>query len=252
MLFYIPSAILPLSIIPYFADVETFSDVAGKAWLDYWFDKPSSPLLLHTSYGTTEETPVDYFFRDSTDFPALEHYALSICRGRVLDVGAGTGVHALYLQQQGLTVMALEISAAGVRIQRARGIQHVLQADYRTYVGQGYGTVLLLMNGIGIVSTLNGLRDFLQQAKQWLSPTGQLLFDSSDIAYLYDDTSRPTDRYYGEVLYQYQYRGQRGEWFPWLYVDAETLLSIAQEAGWHTQIIFQDDRDQYLARMTAL
>ena len=225
-------------------------DVAGRAWLDFWHNQLSSPLLLHTSYGTTEEMPVDHFFREAPLFPPLEEYALSLCGGRVLDVGAGTGVHALYLQTQGLDVSTLEQSAAGVRIQQKRGVQRTIQTDYRDYTGQGYDTVLLLMNGIGIAGTLTGLRDFLQQARQWLRPTGQLLFDSSDIAYLYEDTPQPADHYYGEVRYQYEYGGQRGEWFPWLYVDADTLQSVARETGWQVQIVFQDDHDQYLARLT--
>ena len=228
-------------------------DVAGQAWLDFWQGTSPAPLLLHTSYDTTEEMPVDYFFREATTFPPLEHYALSLCRGRVLDVGAGTGGHALYGQAQGRDVTTLERSAAGVRIQRERGLRQVIQTDYRDYTEPGYDTVLLLMNGIGIAGTLTGLHDFLQQARRWLRPTGQLLFDSSDIAYLYEGdegTSRPTDRYYGEVRYQYEYRGQRGAWFSWLYVDADTLRAVARDVGWQTQIIFQDDHDQYLARLT--
>ena len=229
--------------------MDTSSDVAGQAWLDYWQDRPRSPLLLHTSYGSIEEMPVAHFFRGAEDFPELEHFALSVCRGRVLDVGAGTGPHAYYLQEEGYEVDTLENLAAGVRIQQERGIRQVWHTNYQTYQGQRYDTVLLLMNGIGIVGTLDGLRDFLQQAKQWLHPAGQLVFDSSNIAYLYDDTSWPTDHYYGEVRYRYEYQGQVGAWFSWLYVDAKTLGVIAREAGWHMQVIFQDDNDQYLVRM---
>ena len=229
--------------------METSSDVVGNAWLDFWRNKSSAPLLIHTSYGTTEEIPIDYFFRDATAFPPLEQYALSVCRGHVLDVGAGTGVHALYLQQQGLIVTTLEVSAIGVRIQQERGVRQVIHTDYRVHSDQQYDTVLLLMNGIGVVGTLEGLHSFLQQAQQWIRPAGQLLFDSSDIAYLHNDTTLPTDRYYGEVYYQYEYQAQRGEWFSWLYVDVDTLRSIAHETGWHMQVIFQDDSDQYLVRM---
>lgn len=229
--------------------MEMYPDVADRAWSDFWQHGTASPLLIHTSYGTTEEMPVDYFFRDASNFPPLEQYALSLCRGSILDVGAGTGGHALYLQENGHTVTTLELSPAAVRIQRERGIRQVQQIDYRSYTGQGYDTVLLLMNGIGVVGTVAGLREFLQQAKQWISPSGQLLFDSSDIAYLYEDIPRPADRYYGEVRYQYEYQKQRGPWFAWLYVDAETLQTMGREAGWHTQIVFEDDYDQYLVRM---
>ena len=226
------------------------SDVLGAAWLDYWQEQPLTPLLLHTSYGPTEEMPVDYFFRDVSVFPPIEQYALGLCQRRVLDVGAGVGSHALFLQQHGKTVTTLEVSPVGVQIQRARGVKCAIQVDYRRYRQGGFDTVLLLMNGIGVVGSLMGLRDFFQRAKTWISPAGQLLFDSSDIAYLYEDTDLHTDGYYGEVRYQFEYRGCRGKWFSWLYVDQDILRQVAQEAGWQMQVIFQDDQDQYLVRAT--
>ena len=227
-------------------------DVLGQAWWDYWCNKKVDSLLLHTSYSTeTEEMPVNYFFRGA-DFPPIERYALELCQGQVLDVGAGTGVHAAYLQQQGLAVSTIEVSPVGVRIQRARGIKDAILTRYQDYTGQGYDTVLLLMNGIGIVGTLPGLRRFLRQAIGWLQPGGQLLFDSSDIAYLYEDKPLPTQAYYGEVRYRYEYRQQQSNWFEWLYVDFATLATVADEAEWQAQLIFQDDNDQYLARLTRL
>ncbi len=240
--------ILFLTILP---PMEVFSDdVLDRAWLDFWQRGEAAPLLLHTSYGTVEEMPVDYFFRNENRFPPLEHYALSVCRGRVLDIGAGTGVHASYLQRHAFEVTALEISLAGSRIQRDRGIQRVVQTDYRAYAGDRYDTVLLLMNGIGVVGTLEGLRHFLQQAAQWLRPQGQLLFDSSDIAYVYEDEPLPSEHYYGEIRYRYEYQGQCGDWFSWLYVNPDLLKTMARAAGWHAQVIFQDDSDQYLIRLT--
>ena len=225
-------------------------DVLGRAWLDYWQDQTVTPLLLHSSYGPVEEMPVDYFFRTVDAFPPLEQYALDLCQGRVLDVGAGVGSHALPLQQQGKAVTTLEVSPAGVQIQQARGVKCALRTDYRNFQQGGFDTVLLLMNGIGVVGSLAGLRDFFQRAKAWVGPAGQLLFDSSDIAYLYEDAEFPVDSYYGEVRYQFEYRGRQGAWFSWLYIDQDTLRQVAQEAGWQMQVIFQDDQDQYLVRAT--
>lgn len=231
--------------------MEHSSDVLGQAWWDYWQGKKTAPLLLHPSYDPeVEEMPIDHFFREEATLPPIERYALDLCRGRVLDVGAGTGVHAAYLQQRGLTVSTLEVSPVGVRIQQARGIHSALLSDYQSYSGQGHDTVLLLMNGIGVVGTLEGLRRFLRQAGDWLLPSGQLLFDSSDIAYLYENKPLPPKAYYGEVRYRYEYRGRQGDWFAWLYVDFRTLETIAREAGWEAQRIFQDSNDQYLARLT--
>ena len=223
-------------------------DVAGQALLDYFVHGKADPLLLHTSYGTVEEMPVDWFFRCEQDFPELEYYALSLCQGKVLDVGAGVGSHALYLQSQAVNVTALEVAAISAGIMKKRGVNKVINAAYQDLPSAKYDTLLLLMNGIGLVGTLAGLKDFLRQAPSRFSQGGQLIFDSSDIAYLYEE-DLPTDRYYGELRYRYEYRGQRGEWFPWLYVDADTLLTIAHAEGWHGQVVYEEDTGQYLVRL---
>ena len=227
-------------------------DVLGQAWLDYWEHGRADPLWLHTSYDDeVEEMPVDHFFRTPADFPPLEHCALRLCQGKVLDVGAGVGVHATYLQQKGQSVTTLEISSVGVRIQQERGVRQTVQGDYRTYEGQGFDTVLLLMNGVGVCGTIAGLRDLLRQARHWLKPAGRLVFDSSDVAYLYEGVP-PADPYYGELCYCYEYRGQQGEWFPWLYIDASTLEAVASSEGWYTQKVFQDEHDQYVVLLTQM
>lgn len=222
-------------------------DAPGQALSDYFLHGKADPLLLHTSYGTVEEMPVDWFFREEEDFPELERYALTFCRGKVLDIGAGVGSHALHLQDRGLAVTALEMSTLSANVMKRRGVQHVVNRRYQDFPAVQYDTLLLLMNGVGLVGTLTGLKQFLQQAISWLSEDSQLLFDSSDIAYLYDEL--PIDHYYGEVRYQYEYQGRRGEWFPWLYVDTDTLLSVATERGWYGQIVYQEDTGQYLARL---
>ena len=56
---------------------------------------------------------------------------------------------------------------------------------------------LLLMNGIGLCATLEGLQHFLQHAKGLLQAGGQLLFDSSDVAYLYNGKPPKGTPYYG-------------------------------------------------------
>jgi len=131
-----------------------------------------------------------------------------------------------------------------------RGVDQVIHKDFFDLrVGQ-YDTLLLLMNGIGMVGTLDGFRDFLKLAKNILSDRGQILFDSSDISYLYQEYRIPLPEYYfGEINFQYEYKGQKGAPFKWLYIDQETLIRTAHEENWVVQILYEDDNDQYLARM---
>ncbi len=106
-----------------------------------------------------------------------------------------------------------------------------------------------MMNGIGVTGSISGFKDFLNKARTYLNPGGQLIFDSSDISYLYQEIQFPLNAYYGEVAFSYQYKQQRGKWFKWVYIDQKTLKNIASEAGWHCEIIMTDENDQYLAQL---
>lgn len=224
-------------------------DLYGRV-LEEYSDKGSTDILwLNNSYGEREEMPVDVFFRDAEEMPELEHTALKRCRGSILDVGAGAGSHCLELQALGLTVSALEVSAGACAVMKRRGVKTIINQDIFSYNEARFDTLLLLMNGIGLSGTLEGLRSFLSHCKQLLNKGGILLFDSSDIAYLYEDGLEKPERYYGEIRYQYEYKGNKGPWFSWLYIDPHMLLSIAAQEGWQCQIIYEDDQDQYLAEL---
>ncbi len=225
-------------------------DVFGQALADYHAGNTDTALILHNSYGPPEEMPVDVFFRAPEDFTELEHIALALCDGKTLDIGAGVGSHALHLQTQGIATSALEISAQACAIMRARGVSDVIHADIFDYTSDRYDTLLLLMNGIGLAGSLAGLPGLLQHCEGLLNEGGQLLFDSSDIAYLYGDSDIPTPAtYHGEIQFQYEYHNEPGAPFSWLYIDQNTLIRIGQQLGWVVQILYEDEYDQYLARM---
>jgi SAM-dependent methyltransferase len=226
-------------------------DILGNALLDHFEGVQTNKLWINNRYGPKEEMPLDVFFRDFADMPQLEQIALDKCKGTVLDIGAGAGSHALVLQTKGLAVTALDVSAKAVTIMQQRGVEDALETDIFTYTSYKYDTLLLMMNGIGLCGTIQQLRLFLQQTKQLLNPGGQLLFDSSDIAYLYEG-DLPTDSYYGELWYQYAYKGQKTEWFKWLYIDQVTLSNIATDEGWKAEVLYDDGMDQYLARLTPI
>lgn len=226
------------------------NDIIGTALNDYFHEQLTAPLLLHTSYGEVEEMPVDEFFRDPDDFPELEHIALALCDGRILDIGAGAGSHALCLQDKGMDVYALDISPRACTLMKKRGVERVINADVFEYREAQYDTLLFLMNGIGVAEGIVGLKKLLRHGQSLLREGGQLLFDSSDIAYLYADGSvRKPAGYYGEIQYQYEYKGRKSSPFGWLYIDQNTLIQLAHTEGWVVQVLYEDENDQYLARM---
>lgn len=224
-------------------------DVLGRAVYDYHNDPHGNKLWIYNKYGPREEMPIDVYFRTEDDMPDLEWLAIERCNGRVLDIGACAGSHALILQQSAIEVTALDISPLLVSVMSNRGVEKVVQANIFEYNAGAFDTLLLLMNGIGLAGTLENLKTLLHHLKTLLKPNGQILFDSSDVAYLYKGHP-PVGSYYGEIAYQYAYKGIKSEWFNWLYVDEHTMASIAVECGFDMEVLLEDEFGQYLARLT--
>ena len=175
----------------------------------------------------------------------------------MLDVGAGTGLHSLVLQQNGLWVTAIDISPEAVEIMAHRGVRDVHCANLFEYQGGPFGTVLMMGQGIGMVETLAGLDRFLARARGWLSGEGQVLLDSLDVGVTddpknlaYQEASRRAGRYIGEVRMHLEYQGQKGAPSGWLQVDAGTLKRQAARAGWNCEVILTAAGGDYLARLT--
>lgn len=229
-------------------------DVFGEALKDQFLKPPAETLWVHNSYDEPEEMPVDLYFRNENEMPELELKALELCKGKVLDVGAGVGSHALILQKRGFDVTGMDISASAVTIMQQRGLKQAIEGNILTYkipAGQKkYDTMLFMMNGIGLTGSIPGLKAFLKQAKSLINKDGQLVFDSSDLSYLYLEIPFPESGYFGEINFRYEYKSIKGNWFKWIYVDQKTLIEIAKATGWLAEIIFEDDSDQYLARLT--
>lgn len=222
----------------------------GRALLEHHRDGADEPLRLHSDLGEVDELPVDFFFRDEDELGELERIALEEARGRILDVGAGAGVHALALQERGHEVTAIDVVPAAVEVMEARGVEDARRADVFQFDDARYDTVLMLLNGIGMVGTLSGLERFLTSAPRLLAGGGQLLLDSADLRPRVGGDRREDGRYAGEVHLQLEYRGERGAPYPQLYVDPETLASRAEERGWRVEVLARAEAGEYLARLT--
>lgn len=225
-------------------------DLPGIAIKNFHEKTNRAKLFVHDTFGPKVEMPISLYFRNEKQLPKLEKKALELCRGKVLDIGAGAGSHALILQNKKLEVVGLEISPAGCEVMTNRGLKNVVCEDIFKYKDEKFDTLLLLMNGIGLCGDLDGLRKFLKKAESLINENGILIFDSSDIDYMYEDEIFPTDRYYGEVTCRYEYQKEVTDWFKWLYLDYRTLETIVSEEGWKSQLIYQDENDQYLVQLS--
>lgn len=225
-------------------------DILGQAISDYYNYQRDQILWVHDKHGPKVDMPVATYFRNEDKMPALELAALDLCKGKVLDIGAGAGSHALALEDRKIRVTALDISPLAVAVMELRGVSHSIATDIFSYTEKKFDSLLLLMNGIGLCGNINGLRRFLVHSRKLLKPGGQLLFDSSDVSYLFEEGIPVMDHYYGEIQCRYEYKKQKSDWFTWLYIDRNTLALVAGDEGWNMEVVTEDGDDQYLARLT--
>lgn len=232
-------------------------DLFGKAILDYQTGNAPENLLTETSISEEDEMSVAYLFRSYEEMPAIEQKALQLAKGRVLDAGCGAGSHSLYLQnERSLAVTAIDISANAVEACRLRGVTNVRQSDIMVLEDEKFDTILLLMNGAGMCGRLNNITAFLQKMKSLLNPGGQILVDSSDIIYMFDEDEDggkwiPGDvDYYGEVTFTISYKGETEEPFDWMYIDYNTLQNAAHANGLDCELVTEGEHYDYLAKLS--
>jgi SAM-dependent methyltransferase len=214
-------------------------------------------MVVYDDY-ERDEVPLRYFFRGVDELPPLERHALALCRGRVLDVGAGSGSHALALQARGLEVTAIEVLPELVTILRERGVRDARLASWMSYDGPRCDTVLVMMNGLGLAETLAGLTRFLDRMREVVRRGGQVIADSTDVRVRMDPDAgrsgrleRADGRYIGELHFQIEFKGRKGGTFSQLYVDPGTLREHASVAGWDVEMLrVPDELGQYLVRLT--
>ena len=229
----------------------------GRAIADYWKNKKADRLRVFSPMFEEDEIPLTTLFRTYENMPEIERKALDMATGRTLDVGAASGCHSLVLQKKGIDVTAIDISPLAVETMKNRGVQKVIEQDFFTLEGQQYDTILMLMNGIGIVGTLERLPKFFRQLDKILAPGGQVLCDSSDISYVFEDENGMMDipdemDYYGEQSFRMQYKDTIGEPFDWLYIDADTLKEHAAKNDYNVEVVAEGKHYDYLARITKL
>jgi SAM-dependent methyltransferase len=232
-------------------------DLFGKAILDYQTNNSPEDLVTETSISEADEMPVSYLFRTYNEMPVLEQKALQLAKGNVLDVGCGAGSHTLELQnERKLDITAIDISKNAVRACQLRGIENVKVANILDLdVENKFDTILLLMNGTGIFGNLKETDKYLQKLKSLLKEEGQILIDSSDLIYMYDQDedgaySIPAEGYYGELTFTVQYKGETEDTFPWLYLDYNTLQNAAIANGLKCELLLEGEHFDYLAKLS--
>ncbi|MFV7235388.1 class I SAM-dependent methyltransferase [Flavobacterium sp. ZB4R12] len=232
-------------------------DLFGKAILDFQTNNSPEDLITETTISEEDEMSVAYLFRSYDEMPQMEQKALQLSKGKILDVGCGAGSHSLSLQnERNLDVTSIDISPNAIQACILRGLKKAKVQDVMTSENEKYDTILLLMNGAGMCGKLKNIPNFLLKLKSLLNPGGQILLDSSDIIYMFDDDEDggkwiPTqNEYYGEIVFNISYKGEKEKPFDWMFIDYNTLQNAALDNGFQCELILEGEHFDYLAKLS--
>ncbi|WP_394774122.1 class I SAM-dependent methyltransferase [Flavobacterium sp.] len=232
-------------------------DLFGKAMFDFQTNNSPEDIITETTISEEDEMSVDYLFRSYNEMPLLEQKALQLATGKTLDVGCGAGSHSLSLQNdRNLEVTSIDISEKAIETCKLRGVKNAKVQNILDFEGEKFDTIILLMNGVGIFGKLENCNTFLSKLKSLLNPNGQILLDSSDIIYMFDEDEDggkwiPSNNdYYGELVFNITYKGEKEEPFNWLYLDYNTLQNAAAANGLKCELILEGEHYDYLAKLS--
>lgn len=235
-------------------DINKITDVFGKAIKDFHKGK-NAVIETYSTIAGWDELPVKYLFRSFEEMPDLERTALKMACGEVLDLGCGAGSHSLYLQNQGLSVKPVDVSKGAIEVCKLRGLEQAEAINLWDLKDAQFDTILALMNGAGICGSMKNLPRFLKHLVTLLKPGGQILMDSTDVIYMFEDENgdidlSEVDHYYGEVEFQSRYLGQNSGSFPWMYIDFYNLQQQAFNLNLHCELLKKGPHYDYLARLS--
>lgn len=232
-------------------------DLFGKAILDFQTNNSPEDLITETTISEEDEMSVAYLFRSYDEMPLMEQKALQLAKGKILDVGCGAGSHSLSLQnERNLDVTSIDISPNAIQACTLRGLKKAKVQDVMTLENEKYDTILLLMNGAGMCGKLKNIPNFLLKLKSLLNPGGQILLDSSDIIYMFDDDADggkwipSQNEYYGEIVFNISYKSEKEKPFDWMFIDYNTLQNAALDNGFQCELLLEGEHFDYLAKLS--
>jgi len=235
--------------------IQQFDDPIGRAVQDFHYRSINQPIIVHSNDFDDDTIETAYLFRTYSKMPPLEKKAMSLCSGKILDVGACAGAHSIYLQQKGFEVHSLDASDLCCEVMRDRNLNHVIHEDILKFSGQTFDTILLLMNGTGIAGSVKGLDILFHHLKTLLNPYGKILIDSSDLIFLFEEEDGSalidinSENYYGELVFKTEYKSWVSQPFPWLYIDIDNLKNSAEKNRLMLKQTFIGRHYDYLAQI---
>jgi SAM-dependent methyltransferase len=230
-------------------------DAFGRQLLDYW-NGSGGDGVVERDDGYVEVHYAEPYFAEYGDWSPEEKLGMGFVAGRVLDVGCGSGRHALHLQELGFDVVGLDNSPCAVETCRQRGVKNVLLGDVNRmrHFGGSFDTVLFLGNNFGVLGSPPQAARTLGNLYRATGPGGRIVLQTLDpyrtgnpFHHAYHERNRSRGRLCGQVRIRVRYMGYCSRWFDYLFVSPPELKAIVGPAGWRVAKLLRGRSAIYVA-----
>ncbi|MFB6199370.1 MAG: class I SAM-dependent methyltransferase [Candidatus Nanohaloarchaea archaeon] len=220
-------------------DLEVVEDLFGKKSLRYYKTGNDSDLKLELdNERTMSDFPVSYYV-DHDKLRDLEKEFLEYAKGKILDVGAGSGRICKIMEEKGHEAIGVEKSAGMVEIMRDRGFK-VYQIDVNKELpDEQFDTAIMYGNGFGMPGKIENIESLLERLKEVMSEDAIIIAESNDYRKMkkdldkeYQERNRELGRYEGQRVWRHRVGNRVSPYFKWVQVSVPDMKKIAEKTGW--------------------
>lgn len=216
------------------------ADAFGKSLIGY-LNGDLMPYTIRRDDDFADEHDVRIYFTKYPEWQDFEKEILGYVQGRVLDIGAGAGRHALYLQEKGFELHAIDISPGAIEVMKQRKVKNVYLMDLRKmdFPDNHFDSILLMFNNFGLAGTIEDTKKLLKVLHRISAPKGRIITTirdpyQTDIPehLAYHERNKKIGRPVGQIKIRMEYKGEIGDWFYLLMVSPKELEDLIKDTGW--------------------
>lgn len=232
-------------------DLTRVADAFGTALREYY--DGDGPGVYTTIRDDDKRTKADlsHYFDPHEEWESPTREALTYIRpgDRVLDVGCGSGRHALWLQEQGYDVVAIDQSHQAIDICEDRGIDSCCVMDMTDlqFEDDSFDTILVVGNIIGLGGSLADIAGYFDEFDRITTDRGRVITDSQnpfpdgvdDSTYFREN--QIDDRDASTIRFRVQYRDMVEDWLEIAMLGEDELATLLEDTPWSVSETIETD-----------
>jgi SAM-dependent methyltransferase len=218
-------------------------DAYGQQLLAQFHDqKPTAEIIERDDRHIDFGSEAGLYFTEYADWSPVEKQAISLVKGKVLDIGCGAGRHSLYLQEQGFDVTGIDNSPGAIEVCKLRGLKkaEVLPVEDADKLPENYfDTIIMFGNNFGLFGSSENAKKILEKFTRITASEARIIagtlnpYKTEYPNHLeYHELNRRRGRMPGQVRMRIRYERAVCKWFDYLFVSPEEMQEILKDTDW--------------------